>query len=99
MLSSGTPTGWTWLASTGARSQPSVPRPLGASTSMRSPKVYRGSAAAQSSRVRPSGVAQSARSPLARPEHGSGPRVVGVAVAPHMTLPARSAAIEVGPPP
>src|SRR5438270_8397672 len=88
----GTPNGSVWLPSGGASAQPSDPRPFGASTWMRSAKVYMGTAAAQVSGVLPSGVVHGARSPSPFPRQGSGPRAAGVADAPHITLPASRAA-------
>src|SRR5437588_5007309 len=98
VLSIGTPIGEAWLPSGGARAQPSVPRPLGASTWRRSLNVYMGTATDQSSGVRPSGVVQGAKAPFARPRQGSG-QGAATGVAPHITCPASSAALAVGAPP
>src|SRR4051794_8619354 len=99
VLSIGTPKGSVWLPSTGANGHPSEPRPLGASTWMRSAKVYMGMAAAHVNGVLPFGVVHDARSPSPFPLHGSGPSTAGTGAPPHMTRPASNAAMAVGAPP
>src|SRR5581483_5799891 len=73
----GTPNGSVWLPSGGASAHPSVPRPFGASTWIRSENVYMGTAAAQLNGVLPFGVVHGASEPSALPVHGSGPSAAG----------------------